>query len=73
MSGLEQSFYIIAIIFMAVSLLLIIKILRALAIISHELSNLEKSIDKKFPSEPGAPNVMSDIVSAIKDFAKSVK
>jgi hypothetical protein len=73
MSGLEQAFYSIAIIFMAILLLLIIKILRAVSTIRDELSIIQKTLDKKLPSASSAPNVVSEIASVVRDFAKAIK
>ncbi len=73
MSGLEQAFYSIAIIFMAVLLLLIIKILRAVSTIRDELSAIEKTLDKKLPSASNTPNVIAEIASVVRDLAKVIK
>jgi sensor domain CHASE-containing protein len=50
MTGLEQTFYIMAIIFMAISFLLLIALLSAVFIIKSKVNRIHDNIDKKLAS-----------------------
>ncbi|MFZ1484307.1 MAG: hypothetical protein WAS36_04840 [Candidatus Saccharimonadales bacterium] len=73
MSGLEQSFYIIAMIFMAISLLLILKLLKAVTALSSDVTTIQRTLDKRLSVASHAPNIVSEIASVVRDIAKAVK
>jgi hypothetical protein len=72
MSGLEQSFYIIGIIFMAVSLLLTIGIITAIFVIRNKVVSLEKAVQSKINAAANIPSKVAEIVGAVKDVADNV-
>lgn len=73
MDGLEQAFYIIAIIFMSISLLLIISIVTAVIVIRNKVIALEKLIQAKLDAATRVPNKVVEIANAVKEVARAVK
>ncbi len=73
MSGLEQSYFIIGIIFMSVMLILITVIVVAMITIRNRLVSLERNVTDKLHTIAKIPETIVDIVDAFKDLKKSSK
>lgn len=73
MSGLEQSFYIIGIVFMAVSLVLIFSLVTAVIVIRNKVVSLEKTVEEKLHTAAKVPNKVVEIANAVREVAKAVK
>jgi|JI10StandDraft_1071094.scaffolds.fasta_scaffold249626_2 cell division protein FtsL len=73
MSGLEQSFYIVGIIFMSVSLILIASLVTAVIVIRNKVVSLEKTVEEKLQSATRVPNKVVELANAVKEVAKAVK
>jgi len=73
MSGLEQSFYIIGIIFMSVSLVLIATLVTTGFVIRNKVVSLEKTVEEKLQTAARVPNKVVELANAVKEVAKAVK
>lgn len=73
MSGLEQTFYIIAIVCMSLGLIMLAAVLTALFVIRAKVTKLEKMVQDKVHSAMGNVNKVVEIASAVREVAKSVK
>ena len=73
MSGLEQSFYIIGIVFMAVMLILIASIVTALVVIRNKIVSLEKTVADKLLSAAKPINKVVEIANAVREVAKAAR
>jgi len=73
MTGLEQSYYIIAIVFMSVMLLLIAYLVIATLVIRNKVVSLERTVEDKLHAVAKLPETILEIVSTFKDFKKSSK
>ena len=73
MSGLEQAFYIIGIIFMSVSLVLIATLVTTGFVIRNKVVSLEKTVEEKLQTAARVPNKVVELANAVKEVAKAVK
>jgi len=73
MTGLEQSYYIIAIVFMSVMLLLIAYLVIATLVIRNKVVSLERTVEDKLHAVAKLPETILEIVNTFKDFKKSSK
>ncbi len=73
MSGLEQSYFIIGIVFMSVMLILVTVIVVAMITIRNKLVSLERNVADKLHTIAKIPETIVDIVDAFKDLKKSSK
>ena len=73
MSGLEQSYFIIGIVFMSIVLMLITVMVVAMITIRNKLVSLERNVADKLHTIAKIPETIVDIVDAFKDLKKSSK
>ena len=73
MSGLEQSYFIIGIVFMSIVLILITVMVVAMITIRNKLVSLERNVADKLHTIAKIPETIVDIVDAFKDLKKSSK
>lgn len=73
MSGLEQSFYIVGIVFMSISLILIFSLVTAVVVIRNKVVSLEKTVEEKLQTAARVPNRVVELANAVKEVAKAVK
>jgi len=73
MSGLEQSYYIVGIIFMSVMLILITVIVATMLVVRAKVVSLERTVEEKLHAVANIPETIMNIVSTLKDFKKSGK
>ncbi|PID30311.1 hypothetical protein CSA80_02700 [Candidatus Saccharibacteria bacterium] len=72
MSGLEQTYYIIAIICMSLGLLLLGAIVAAIIIIRNKVIDLERMIKEKFHTAVNAADKAVEIAGAVRSVADAV-
>lgn len=70
MTGLQEAFYIIGIIYMGVSLLIIIALAVAVGVIRKKVVALEKTITEKIDFITSLPSKVEGIVEGIRSFTK---
>lgn len=73
MTGLEQSYYIIGIVFMSLMIILITVIVVAIVVIRNKVVSLERNVSEKLHTISKLPEIVVDIVDAFKDIKKSNK
>lgn len=73
MTGLETTFYITAIIFMSVMLILITALVTVIVVIRNKIVALEKSVQDKLHSVTMNVNKAVEVVEAVRDVARAVK
>lgn len=73
MSGLETTYYIIAIIVMSLALLLLIALVVAVVVIRNKIVAIEKTVQEKLSFVTNTANRAAEIVDAAKDVARAVK
>ncbi len=73
MSGLEQSYYIVGIVFMSVVLVLIAIIVAAMLVVRNKVVSLERTVEEKLHTVAKIPEAIVDIVEAFRDLKKSGK
>ncbi len=71
MSGLEQSFYIIGIVFMSVMLILIAFMVVALIVIRNKVVAIEKTVQDKLQTATKVPTKMVEIANAVRELANA--
>lgn len=72
MSGLETTFYILGIVFMAMSLVLTIAIITAILVIRNKVVSLEKMVESKLSAATAIPSKVAEIVGAVRDVTDQV-
>lgn len=70
MTGLEEAFYIVGIVYMGVSLLIIIGILVGLGIIRQKVVSLENMVKDKLELVTTMGSAASEVVSTVKKITK---
>lgn len=70
MSGLQEAFYIVGIVYMGISLLLIIGLAIAVGVIRKKIVTLEKTITEKIEMVITLPAKVESVVNAVKHLAK---
>lgn len=70
MTGLQEAFYIIAIIYMGVMFLLILVALAALLVIRHKIISLERMVKDKIETVVSVGARAGEIVETVKNFTK---
>lgn len=70
MTGLQEAFYIIAIIYMSVMFLLILVALAALLVIRHKIISLERMVKDKIETVVSVGARAGEIVETVKNFTK---
>lgn len=73
MTGLETTYYIVGIIFMAVSLVVLIGIVTALFVIRNKVVALEKTVQEKVRGVTQNVERVVEVASAIREVAKAVR
>lgn len=73
MSGLEQSYYIIGIVFMSVVLVLITVIVVSLVVIRNKVVALEKNVADKLHAAVKLPEKIVEIATAVQELGKAIK
>ncbi len=73
MSGLEQSYYIVGIVFMSVALVLIAIIVATMLVVRNKVVSLERTVEEKLHAVAKIPEAIVDIVDAFRDIKKSGK
>lgn len=73
MSGLEQSYYIIGIVFMSVMFILITVIVATMLVVRNKVVSLERTVEEKLHAVASIPETIMSVVSSFKDFKKSGK
>ena len=73
MSGLETTYYIIAIVVMSLMLMLLVAIVVAIVVIRNKIVSLEKMIQEKLSFFTNAAHRATDIVDAAKDVAQAFR
>lgn len=72
MSGLEQTFYIMGIVFMSLSLILLITIITAIIVIRNKVVSLEKLVESKINAAASIPSKVAEIVGSVKDVSDRI-
>ena len=70
MTGLQEAFYIIGIVYMGLSLLIIIGVLIALGIIRKKIVSLETMVKEKVDMVTSMGERAGDVISTVKKLAK---
>jgi hypothetical protein len=70
MTGLQEAFYIIAIVYMGVSFLIILVVLAALLVIRHKIVSLERMVRDKIDAVTSMGARAGEVISTVKKFAK---
>ncbi|HSX42669.1 MAG TPA: hypothetical protein VLF59_01130 [Candidatus Saccharimonadales bacterium] len=70
MTGLQEAFYIVALIYMGISLLLIISLLAAVVIIRKKVIDLEKTVTEKIDFLVSIPAKVESIIDGIRHLTK---
>ncbi len=73
MSGLETTYYVIAIVFMVVMLGLVTALVAAIIVIRNKFIALEKSVQDKFHNVTNNVNKVVEVAQAVRDVARAVK
>lgn len=73
MSGLETTFYIVAIIFMSIMLVLIAALVTSIVVIRNKIVSLEKAVQDKIHIVTNNVGKVVEIANAVREFAKNVK
>ena len=71
MTGLEQSFYIIGIVFMSVMLILITFMVVALIVIRNKVVAIEKTVEEKLQTASKVPSKVVEIANAMRELANA--
>jgi hypothetical protein len=70
MTGLEQAFYIVALVYMGISLLIIVGLLVAVVIIRNKVVNLENMLKEKLDTVLSVGAAAGDVISTVKKITK---
>jgi uncharacterized protein YoxC len=70
MTGLQEAFYIIGIIYMGVSLLIIIALAIAVGVIRNKIVALENTVREKLETIASIPSTIETIISNVKNLTK---
>jgi hypothetical protein len=70
MSGLEQAFYIVALVYMGISLLIIFGLLAAVIIIRNKVINLENIVREKFDVVFSVGSAAGDVIDSVRKITK---
>ena len=70
MTGLQEAFYIIAIVYMGVMFLIILVALAALLVIRHKIVSLEQMVKEKIGTAVALGSKAGDIVESVKKFTR---
>jgi len=70
MTGLQEAFYIVALVYMGVSLLLIIGLVVAVGVIRKKVVDLEKTITDKIDFLISIPAKIESVIGGIKSLTK---
>lgn len=73
MSGLETTYYIVGIVFMAVSLAVLIGIVTALFVIRNKVVALEKTVQEKVRNVTHNVDKVVEVANAVREVAKAVR
>jgi len=73
MTGLQEAFYIVALVYMGLSLLLVLAIVIAMAVIRKKIVSLEKMIKDKLDIVSSLPATIEAVISGVKGIAKHGK
>lgn len=73
MSGLESTYYIVAIVFMSVMMILIAALVTAMIVIRNKIVELEKLARDKFERATTGVNKVVEVARAVGDVAKAVR
>ncbi len=70
MTGLQEATYIMALVFMGVSLIIIFSMLAALLIIRKKITNLEKMIKDKVETVSSFPARVGEVIDTVQNLRK---
>lgn len=73
MTGLEQSFYIIGIVFMSVMLILVATLVTAVLVVRNKVVSLEKTVEEKLNHAAKPMNKVVEIANAVREVARAAK
>ena len=70
MTGLQEAFYIIAIIYMGVSFLIILVAVAAVLVIRHKVVSLERMVKERLETVAAVGETAGEVISTVRKFAK---
>lgn len=70
MTGLQEAFYIVALVYMGVSLLIIVAVLVALGVIRQKIVNLERMVQEKIDAVTSIGSKAGEFVESVRNFTK---
>jgi hypothetical protein len=73
MTGLQETFYIVALIYMGISLLLIIALVVTIAVIRSKVVSMERNIKEKLELITSLPSTVESIINGIRGITKPHK
>jgi hypothetical protein len=73
MTGLETAFYIVALVYMGISLIVLIALIVAVAVIRSKVVSMERNIREKFDLITSIPSTIESIIGRIRGIAKPSK
>jgi cell division protein FtsL len=70
MTGLETAFYIVALIYMGIMLILFIALLTAVLVIKKKVDHLHQMVDERVEQVKNAADKVATLVATVKHFVK---
>lgn len=69
MTGLQEAFYIVGLIYMSISLMAMIAILIVIGVIRHKVVSLEKIVKERLEPVTNLTSHVTDIIDAVRSLA----